>query len=1115
MEIYNTQFHENKWAHFLIPRINFEKGKESNVSALLNSNIKKERLKGVVNFLAKNFSNKYEKATEALCVKKSNPTKLELAMGVINFVHLSQPHHCLTCQSEYIPHNQSRTDIGVRAVCCVFCLIPAHNTCVNENDIDKNGGIVFACSNCMSLENNQKQQTKEGEINNSEDSQSNAEKCCFCDEEPEVQLINKSKINKKKGIIFLCTFCIKPENREKILKTNEAPHETESEEGEYEETQSEADADMTLTPSLLTPYQRQTHEDVDPSETINEQYGVEIEAVDEDRYEKHEELDTDYETATEKNNEEEISDRLRRVSISSKEADPEVEHKSNSTDKTESEKTKRKLASKTRPQIIKEYNKLKKQNDDLKQEKEKTTMKINELEKEVKIGEKYRESLRKLEEKMNNSESTSMEKIIYNAEVNDQTKEKIIEDLKKKHEEQKKKIQEHLKEIKDLKKQQEVVMNENTHLKAMGQKETELRIKSEALQKLTEDKLSTIEAVLRNLEGQEINFQPRPLAEILNNIATSKNLTVEEIDAINDNKEMKLIIDNLQSDLAAAKIEINIRKEQMDELIEKHALHLEEITNKNIRKEFEKEQEYKSLQKQIELLKRNENTGLAQQLQNKEKEVEKLVQELKKTAEERYTEIERVTKPPNRKQGLPNIYKNVCFMIAPIHALATTIQGGKLKDENPISNTILSTLECIEGKKNSEDAENIIKEMWSYGEGKWLEYKLNENNVCKQEDAAEFLARIINESETLRKETETIFKYTNTCKNPNCDYLETQHKESQWINIAEGADERQQINFKEMIEECVLKTQTSQCQGCKQPTTKKKEILKAPETLILKVPRTVNMGEKTKTTVTSYTGNVRIKEKNESILYGISSVVIHRGQGTQNGHYVTNHFNESRQEWEQIDDDRIIQSRNIKEETGNGLLFIFKKLEDEGRYDRQSKYYESRKHDYNKHQEQVNNSNKTYEPNRKAQNHENRYPQQSENQWQIYHRKRNRNTQKYDNYNKQGYWSYYRHEQPDEMERNKKYRHPEKYPEQSKGPDNPTSRYSTNGLSEQLDQSNYVNKPCRFFKHGICRNENCYYIHEYCRENNKGRCRFGEKCKYQHRDFDIRRSQNGKSEEEL
>ena len=424
---------------------------------------------------------------------------------------------------------------------------------------------------------------------------------------------------------------------------------------------------------------------------------------------------------------------------------------------------------------------------------------------------------------MNNTESTSMEKIIYNAEVNDQTKEKIIEDLKKKHEEQKKKIQEHLKEIKDLKKQQEVVMNENTHLRAMGQKETELRIKSEALQKLTEDKLSTIEAVLRNLEGQEINFQPRPLAEILNNIATSKNLTVEEIDAINDNKEMKLIIDNLQSDLAAAKIEINIRKEQMDEIIEKHALHLEEITNKNIRKEFEKEQENKSLQKQIELLKRNENTGLAQQLQNKEKEVEKLVQELKKTAEERYTEIERVTKPPNRKQGLPNIYKNVCFMIAPIHALATTIQGEKLKDENPISNTILSTLECIEGKKNSEDAENIIKEMWSYGEGKWLEYKLNENNVCKQEDAAEFLARIINESETLRKETETIFKYTNTCNNPNCDYLETQHKESQWINIAEGADERQQINFKEMIEECVLKTQTSQCQGCKQPTTKKRK----------------------------------------------------------------------------------------------------------------------------------------------------------------------------------------------------------------------------------------------------------------------------------------------------
>ena len=70
---YNNQFKENEWAYFLIPKIDLSsRDKDFSISTVLSSNIKKAPLIAVVNFLLKNFSDKYPKAVEGLGVKQNS-----------------------------------------------------------------------------------------------------------------------------------------------------------------------------------------------------------------------------------------------------------------------------------------------------------------------------------------------------------------------------------------------------------------------------------------------------------------------------------------------------------------------------------------------------------------------------------------------------------------------------------------------------------------------------------------------------------------------------------------------------------------------------------------------------------------------------------------------------------------------------------------------------------------------------------------------------------------------------------------------------------------------------------------------------------------------------------
>ena len=157
---YNNQFKENEWAYFLIPKIDLSsRDKDFSISTVLSSNIKKAPLIAVVNFLLKNFSDKYPKAVEGLGVKQ-NSTKVELAGQIVDFVQLSRPQFCLVCKTDYLPFSQNDSADGDSGVKCFVCQTPAHAECVNETTISEDQGIVFLCNNCIQRKKAEQDQDK-------------------------------------------------------------------------------------------------------------------------------------------------------------------------------------------------------------------------------------------------------------------------------------------------------------------------------------------------------------------------------------------------------------------------------------------------------------------------------------------------------------------------------------------------------------------------------------------------------------------------------------------------------------------------------------------------------------------------------------------------------------------------------------------------------------------------------------------------------------------------------------------------------------------------------------------------------------------------------------------
>lgn len=147
-EVYNDQFVENEWAHYLICRIDTTKNVDVNLATLLNAGIKKKPLIAVITSIKSTFVTKYAEAANALAPKKAGVTKSDLFNQLITFVKFTLGHLCLKCDAPYFPYSEANRSDGDE-VLCFLCSLPAHKDCIKVEDINKDIGLVFMCQHCL------------------------------------------------------------------------------------------------------------------------------------------------------------------------------------------------------------------------------------------------------------------------------------------------------------------------------------------------------------------------------------------------------------------------------------------------------------------------------------------------------------------------------------------------------------------------------------------------------------------------------------------------------------------------------------------------------------------------------------------------------------------------------------------------------------------------------------------------------------------------------------------------------------------------------------------------------------------------------------------------------
>ena len=94
----------------------------------------------------KTISSEYPVPSNILNPKSRN--KDEFARDIIKFLEFLKPTQCLVCNTGYVP---SAEDYNENTPKCFLCSRPSHSTCYLDHHIDSEIGVIFLCSECLSV----------------------------------------------------------------------------------------------------------------------------------------------------------------------------------------------------------------------------------------------------------------------------------------------------------------------------------------------------------------------------------------------------------------------------------------------------------------------------------------------------------------------------------------------------------------------------------------------------------------------------------------------------------------------------------------------------------------------------------------------------------------------------------------------------------------------------------------------------------------------------------------------------------------------------------------------------------------------------------------------------
>ena len=117
---------------------------QENINVLC-ANFQREPLKDTFAFL-KNLSTEYP--VQALNLNITSRNKADFARDIVKFIDFLKPTQCLVCSTNYV---STREDHSENLIKCHLCKRPSHTECYHHFADNTNIGIIFLCSECMSV----------------------------------------------------------------------------------------------------------------------------------------------------------------------------------------------------------------------------------------------------------------------------------------------------------------------------------------------------------------------------------------------------------------------------------------------------------------------------------------------------------------------------------------------------------------------------------------------------------------------------------------------------------------------------------------------------------------------------------------------------------------------------------------------------------------------------------------------------------------------------------------------------------------------------------------------------------------------------------------------------
>ena len=288
-----------------------------------------------------------------------------------------------------------------------------------------------------------------------------------------------------------------------------------------------------------------------------------------------------------------------------------------------------------------------------------------------------------------------------------------------------------------------------------------------------------------------------------------------------------------------------------------------------------------------------------------------------------------------RPQGLPNIKVNLCFALSIIHMLSTLTPLVKEEKRKGLETIIHKTANILNGRYERSLPEEVSQMIWTYISSTWPDYaEETQSGRNRQNDAAEFLVRLLSKLEEENKETTNLLKSkinsTRRCTNEKCSKPITTSLDDEYLLRTTEIPNNTKISLQTIVDNFIPQLTTrydTRCDKCGSDIEETNTLRFPTPIMMIHIDKVVTNENKTETEVEI---NEEIKiQTTENPLgepYNVTDVIIHYGTPT-NGHYVTTHYNEDKTKWEKIDDEKYVQLSNIQAERLNrhGVIYVLKR----------------------------------------------------------------------------------------------------------------------------------------------------------------------------------------------